>query len=136
MPTPSCYSTQVLYSLLLLERHHTGRSGLFPNVERMIFACLELHSKKGTPSLSVSEGVSLGARGCHSQELLSRQVMGKKGKPYVPDFKKAFEHVCIHTGGRGVIDEMQKQLRMTPELMQPSRDALYRYGNVSSSSIW
>ncbi|CAL8466615.1 g6151 [Coccomyxa elongata] len=68
--------------------------------------------------------------------LVSRKVLGKKGKPYVPDFKKAFEHVCIHTGGRGVIDEMQKQLRMTPELMQPSRDALYRYGNVSSSSIW
>lgn len=64
------------------------------------------------------------------------QVLGMKGKSYVPDFKKAFEHVCIHTGGRGVIDEMEKQLRMTPALMQPSRDALHRYGNVSSSSIW
>jgi hypothetical protein len=57
-------------------------------------------------------------------------------KPYLPDFTLAFEHVCIHTGGRGVIDEMEKQLKLTPKLMQPSRDALYRFGNVSSSSIW
>lgn len=62
--------------------------------------------------------------------------MGKKMKAYLPDFTLAFEHFCIHTGGRGVIDEMEKQLKLTPALMQPSRDALFRYGNVSSSSIW
>ena len=57
-------------------------------------------------------------------------------RPYIPDFKLAFDHVCIHTGGRGVVEEIEKQLSMTPALMQPSKDTLFRYGNTSSSSIW
>lgn len=64
------------------------------------------------------------------------QVLKRRMKPYIPDFKLAFEHVCIHTGGRGVVEEIEKQLAMTPALMQPSKDTLYRYGNTSSSSIW
>ena len=58
------------------------------------------------------------------------------GKPYLPDFARAFEHFCVHTGGRGVIDEMERQLHLTPTHMQPSRDALRRFGNTSSASIW
>lgn len=65
-----------------------------------------------------------------------RQVLKRRMKPYIPDFKLAFEHVCIHTGGRGVVEEIEKQLAMTPALMQPSKDTLFRYGNTSSSSIW
>jgi 3-ketoacyl-CoA synthase len=69
--------------------------------------------------------------------LLGRKLLGKKKlRPYIPDFKLAFEHVCIHTGGRGVIDEIEKQLCLTPEFVDPSRATLYRYGNISSSSIW
>ena len=59
-----------------------------------------------------------------------------KMKPYIPDFKQAFEHFCIHTGGRGVIEEIEKQLHLTPEQTKPSKDSLYRYGNTSSSSVW
>lgn len=69
--------------------------------------------------------------------LLMRKALGKKRlRPYIPDFKLAFEHVCIHTGGRGVIDEIEKQLSLTKDYVDPSRATLYRYGNVSSSSIW
>jgi len=35
-----------------------------------------------------------------------------------------------------VIDEIEKQLTLGPELTQPSKDALFRYGNTSSASIW
>jgi predicted naringenin-chalcone synthase len=35
-----------------------------------------------------------------------------------------------------VLDTMEKQLALSAELMEPSRAGLYRFGNVSSTSIW
>ncbi|PKU68464.1 3-ketoacyl-CoA synthase 2-like [Dendrobium catenatum] len=57
-------------------------------------------------------------------------------KPYVPDFKKAFEHFCIHAGGRAILDELEKRLDLGSWQMEPSRMTLYRFGNTSSSSLW
>ncbi|KIZ01891.1 3-ketoacyl-CoA synthase 4 [Monoraphidium neglectum] len=69
--------------------------------------------------------------------MLARALLGsKKVAPYVPDFTTAFEHICIHTGGRAVLDTMEKALRLPQEYMEPSRAGLYRFGNVSSTSIW
>jgi 3-ketoacyl-CoA synthase len=56
--------------------------------------------------------------------------------PYVPDFTKAFEWICVHTGGRAVIDAMEQNLALPSHYLEPSRLSLYRYGNVSSASIW
>lgn len=71
-------------------------------------------------------------------DLVGRKVgLIKKGTPaYVPDFSRAFNHLCIHTGGRGVIDAIEKQLQLPGPIVEPSRAALYRFGNVSSTSIW
>ncbi|KAF8057930.1 KCS5 [Scenedesmus sp. PABB004] len=67
---------------------------------------------------------------------LLRRKLGQKLPPYVPNFTKAADHICIHTGGRGVIDAIQSELGLSDDYVEPSRAALYRYGNVSSSSCW
>ncbi|KAL7133335.1 hypothetical protein ABFS83_12G133900 [Erythranthe nasuta] len=57
-------------------------------------------------------------------------------KPYIPDYKLAFEHVCILATSKKVLDEIQKNLDLTDEYMEASRKTLERFGNTSSSSIW
>ena len=56
-------------------------------------------------------------------------------KAYLPDFSLAFEHFCIHTGGRGVLDELEKQLKLSPEHMAPSRAALWRCAGGRQSVV-
>ncbi|OEL19951.1 3-ketoacyl-CoA synthase 2 [Dichanthelium oligosanthes] len=69
--------------------------------------------------------------------LVGRKVFGLRSlKPYIPDFKMAFEHFCIHAGGRAVLDTIEKNLELSPWHMEPSRMTLYRWGNTSSSSLW
>lgn len=68
--------------------------------------------------------------------LVMRKCSRTKIKPYIPDFKLAFEHFCIHAGGRGVLDEIEKNLQLSDWHMEPSRMTLHRFGNTSSSSLW
>ncbi|WJZ80345.1 hypothetical protein VitviT2T_000275 [Vitis vinifera] len=68
--------------------------------------------------------------------LIGRKIFKQNWKPYIPDFKLAFEHFCIHAGGRAVIDELQQNLQLSAEHVEASRMALHRFGNTSSSSLW
>ncbi|KAF6997241.1 hypothetical protein CFC21_013486 [Triticum aestivum] len=65
-----------------------------------------------------------------------KRVFGTTVMSCLPDFTLALEHFCIHAGGRGVLDELQKSLKLGEWHMEPSRMTLCRFGNTSSSSLW
>ncbi|MCD9560916.1 Protein Nef [Datura stramonium] len=67
---------------------------------------------------------------------VARKFFHAKIKLYIPDFKLAFDHFCIHAGGRSVIDELEKNLQFFPIHVEASRMTLHRFGNTSSSTIW
>lgn len=57
-------------------------------------------------------------------------------KLYIPDYKLAFEHFCIHAASKTVLNELQRNLGLSDANMEASRATLHRFGNTSSSSIW
>eukprot|EP00878_Enallax_costatus_P030943 GHUV01033761.1.p1 GENE.GHUV01033761.1~~GHUV01033761.1.p1 ORF type:complete len:145 (-),score=33.86 GHUV01033761.1:967-1401(-) len=52
---------------------------------------------------------------------------------YTPDFRKAFDYFCIHTGGRGIIDGLEQEMSLSRLQVEPSRASLYRFGNTSNT---
>lgn len=70
-------------------------------------------------------------------DFLARRHFGRKGgAPYVPKFGGAFDHFCLHAGGRGVVDGLSKQLGLDARQASPSWHSLFWYGNTSSASVW
>jgi len=87
-------------------------------------------TRLGPKVLPYSEQLKFFASYCY------RRWIQPEHKQYVPDFAKAFEHYCIHAGGRAIIDGLQQNLKLSDRDVEPSRATLYRYGNTSSSSVW
>lgn len=61
---------------------------------------------------------------------------GEVSKPYIPDYKLAFEHFCIQAASKSVLAELQRNLELTDDNLEAARATLHRFGNTSSSSIW
>ncbi|KAL7716673.1 3-ketoacyl-CoA synthase [Entamoeba marina] len=55
---------------------------------------------------------------------------------YLQNVREYIQAFCIHSGGRAIIDTIQKKLDLTDEDCLPSRSSLYRFGNTSSASVW
>ncbi|GJU65662.1 3-ketoacyl-CoA synthase 6 [Tanacetum coccineum] len=112
---------------------HDGKLGVRLSKNLSVIAGRALKTnimKIGPAVLPVSEQL------LYVLNLIGTKIFKQKWKPYVPDFTQAFEHFCIHAGGRAVINEMQKNLGLSDEHIEPSRMTLHRFGNTSSSSLW
>ncbi|KAF0912548.1 hypothetical protein E2562_015245 [Oryza meyeriana var. granulata] len=121
------------YRCVYEEEDEQGHSGISLSKELMAIAGDALKSNITTIGplvLPMSEQLLFFFR------LVGRKLINKKWKPYIPDFKLAFEHFCIHAGGRAVIDELQKNLDLSAQHVEASRMTLHRFGNTSSSSLW
>lgn len=70
--------------------------------------------------------------------LVRRHLFGGKeaSKPYIPDYKLAFEHLCVHAASKTVLNELQRNLELSDKNVEASQMTLHRFGNTSSSSIW
>lgn len=55
---------------------------------------------------------------------------------HVPDFTTAFEHMCVHAGGKAVIDAVGRLMKLDGEVVEPARMCLHRFGNTSSSLVF
>ncbi|KAL3732461.1 hypothetical protein ACJRO7_029176 [Eucalyptus globulus] len=144
MLLPNCFFRMGAAAVLLSSRH----------LDRWHSKCIHMkEDNRGARGLSVSKDVigiggnalkdnitTLGPLVLPVSEQLHffNNFLFKKetSKPYLPNYKLAFEHVCILATSRKVLDEIQKNLDLTDEYMEASRRTLERFGNTSSSSIW
>ncbi|KAL8493499.1 hypothetical protein ACS0TY_024639 [Phlomoides rotata] len=121
------------YRCVSQEADSEGKVGIKLNIDLMAIAGKALKSNITTVGplvLPASEQILF------ALSLIGRKFINSKWKPYIPDFKQAFDHFCIHAGGRAVIDELQKSLDLSEEQVEASRMTLHRFGNTSSSSLW
>lgn len=66
-----------------------------------------------------------------------RSYFSKDGKGVgVPDFTTAFEHICIHAGGKAVINSISRIMKFEEKVVEPARMCLHRFGNTSSSLVF
>nr|XP_043623498.1 3-ketoacyl-CoA synthase 10 [Erigeron canadensis] len=108
-------SEQLFFFATLMKRYLSGTKG------------------KSTTTVNASKA-STHLNGSHSMTTTTSSASGTK--PYIPDYKLAFEHFCVHAASKTVINELQRNLELSDANVEPSRATLHRFGNTSSSSIW
>ncbi|EIE20572.1 very-long-chain 3-ketoacyl-CoA synthase, partial [Coccomyxa subellipsoidea C-169] len=121
------------YNAVIQKEDDEGKVGVKIGKELMKVAGMALKvniTRLGPKVLPISEQLIFAGN------FVARKVFGMSLKPYVPDFTTAFEHFCIHPGGKAVIEEVSKQLKLRPEQSLPMLVPFERYGNTSSSSTW
>ncbi|KAL8156706.1 hypothetical protein AgCh_001712 [Apium graveolens] len=121
------------YGCAFQEEDIEGKLGVTLSKELMTIAGEALKSNittLGPLVLPASEQLLFGIN------FIGRKIFNLGWKPYIPDFKLAVEHFCIHSGGRAVIDELQNGLQLSTENVEASTMTLHRFRNISSSSLW
>ncbi|VVA94293.1 unnamed protein product [Arabis nemorensis] len=128
------------YKLLHTVRTHTG-------ADNKSFRCVQQEDdEKGKTGVSLTKDITSVAKRTITKNIatlgplvlplsekllffmtyIRKKFFDSKIKNYVPVFKCAIDHFCIHAGGRAVIDELEKSLNV-----EASRSTLHRFGNTS-----
>lgn len=128
-----CGANDLAFKCVFQEQDDQGKTGVTLSKDLLAVAGQALKTNITTLGPLV---LPVGEQFLFFMTLVGRKLFNAKMKPYIPDFKLAFDHFCIHAGGRAVIDELEKNLQLLPEHVEASRMTLHRFGNTSSSSVW
>ncbi|KAJ9696007.1 hypothetical protein PVL29_008325 [Vitis rotundifolia] len=121
------------YNCIFQEEDHEGHVGVTVNKDLLAVATMAINfnlAALGRLILPASEKLRFLAN------YIIRYFHVANIEPYVPNFKTAFDHFLPHPGGKPVLDEVERNLKISETQMEPSRMTLYRFGNVSSSTVW
>ena len=122
------------YGAALQQEDQEGMVGvaLTKDLVRVAGAALRNHIATLAPRvLPVSELLRYGL--AMAKSLL---LEGKIAKDKVPDFLKAFEHICLHPGGKAVVNAVGRLMKLPESAVEPARMTLHKFGNTSSSSVF
>ncbi|KAL4565925.1 hypothetical protein LXL04_030031 [Taraxacum kok-saghyz] len=72
----------------------------------------------------------------YAYSVVATALYGGQCKPVMPDFMTAFEHICVHTGGKAVIEQVGRVMKLSDSVTEPARMSLNRFGNTSSSLVF
>lgn len=129
---------QAAYECVYEGEDENGQQGvrLSKDIVKVAGKCMEKNFTMLGPQVLPWSEQALVVLSIVGRYLQKRMSVKQPMKPYVPDFKTAIDHFCIHAGGRAVIDGIEKNLKLEPFHTEASRMTLNDYGNTSSSSIW
>jgi 3-ketoacyl-CoA synthase len=112
------------------EKGYTGIA-LTKDLIRVAGVNLREHLKVLAPRV-----LPLSQLGYYLYSVVAARVAGGEAKPVVPDFMAALEHMCVHTGGKAVIEQVGRVLKLSEEVTEPARMSLHRFGNTSCSLVF
>ena len=121
------------YNCIIQEEDHEGHMGITITKDLLVVASEIIKSNIATLApliLPTSE------RLLYLVNYLIRYFHMANIEPYVPSFKHAMDHFFPHVGGKPILDQVEKNLRMSEKQMEASRMTFHRFGNTSSSSVW
>ncbi|MQM22760.1 hypothetical protein Taro_055817 [Colocasia esculenta] len=130
------------YGVVMQEEDSQGQVGvtLKKDLIRVAGGRLRDHIKILAPRvLPVSQLVSHGYAQLKNWLQAARAPDGDRAKPprmVIPDFRTAFEHMCVHAGGRAVVEAVERVMKLPVEILEPAMMTLHRFGNSSGPLLF